>query len=182
MSNSPREKEVFRFCMLCQGEFKNNSDIEKECTNCGYVYFIAAKPSAGGIIINSKNQILLIKRNRNPFKGSLDIPAGFVDYNETSEEALVREMKEEVNLDVTNFKFWKSVVGDYDFKGVIKQYITSIFIVKVDDIQSNMVLGGSDAVDARFYDLAEINLSEVSFKSTRDLLSELQQDLNILNL
>lgn len=180
MNNSPKETEAFRFCMLCQGEFKHNSDIEKECTKCGYIYFIAAKPSAGGIILNSKNQILLIKRNRNPFKGSLDIPAGFVDYNETFEEALVREMKEEVNLDVANFKFWKSIIGDYDFKGVVKQYITSIFIMKVNDLQEKMVLGGDDAVDAKFYDLADIDLTQVSFKSTRDLLSELQRDITTI--
>jgi|GEM_PF-6872077 len=77
ITKSSREKDVFQYCMICRSDFQDNSDIEKECTTCGYVYFIAPKPSAGAIIFNSKNEVLLIRRVSSPFKGSLDIPAGF---------------------------------------------------------------------------------------------------------
>lgn len=54
------------------------------------------------IIIEYKAGIVLIKR-KNPPKGWA-IPGGFVDYNETLEEAASREAKEETNLTVDNLR------------------------------------------------------------------------------
>ena len=52
-----------------------------------------------GVIIYN-NGIVLIKRKREPFKGHYALTGGFVEYGETVEEALEREMKEETGLDV----------------------------------------------------------------------------------
>ena len=134
---SPYEIDAFKFCMLCAGNFIQKSKIELECSRCGYVYFIASKPTASGIIVNSKNQILLIKRKRNPFKGSLDIPAGFCDATETLEECLIREMKEEVNIKVKNYKYFKSSivynVSSYKFVNNISTspLLSFIFAIRI---------------------------------------------------
>ncbi len=172
---SPFEKEAFKFCPVCGGEFRTNSDIEKECTKCGYVYFIAAKPSAGGVVINELNQVLLIRRKRNPFKGTLDIPAGFCDGTETLEEALKREMKEEIGLDVKNYRYFKSYVGDYDFKGVIKRYLCAVFIVRVNS-ETDRIDAGDDAESLKFYDLTEIQEDEIKFESTKQVLNDIKSD------
>jgi 8-oxo-dGTP diphosphatase len=50
-------------------------------------------------------KIFLLKRNVEPFKGFWALVGGFVEENETPQEALSREFKEETNLDV--------VVGDF---------------------------------------------------------------------
>ena len=50
------------------------------------------------VIIKFKEGIVLIKRKNPPYGWA--VPGGFVDYGETLEEAAVREMKEETNLDV----------------------------------------------------------------------------------
>ena len=50
------------------------------------------------VIIKFKDGVVLIKRKNPPYGWA--IPGGFVDYGETLEEAAVREMKEETNLDV----------------------------------------------------------------------------------
>ena len=50
------------------------------------------------VIIKFKEGVVLIKRKNPPYGWA--IPGGFVDYGETLEEAAVREMKEETNLDV----------------------------------------------------------------------------------
>ena len=41
---------------------------------------------------------MLINRKNDPFKGSLALPGGFVDYGEDPGEAALRELKEECNL------------------------------------------------------------------------------------
>ncbi|MCP4762694.1 MAG: NUDIX hydrolase [archaeon] len=53
-----------------------------------------------GIIKLENNKIALIQRVNDPFKNRYALPGGFVDYGETVENALVREMKEETSLDV----------------------------------------------------------------------------------
>ncbi len=50
-------------------------------------------------IVEKNNKILLIKRKFEPFKGYYAFPGGFVKENETTEEAAIRELKEEANLD-----------------------------------------------------------------------------------
>ena len=44
----------------------------------------------------------MITRGRDPFKGSLAFPGGFVDYNEDPEHCVVRELKEETGVEGSN--------------------------------------------------------------------------------
>ena len=52
------------------------------------------------IIRRRDGSIVLVKRLNPPFKDSYAIPGGFVEYEETVEEAAIREAKEETGLDV----------------------------------------------------------------------------------
>lgn len=49
-----------------------------------------------------KLQILLVKRKHWPYKGMWAMPGGFVNENETINHAVIRETKEETNVDLTN--------------------------------------------------------------------------------
>ncbi|TAL47058.1 NUDIX hydrolase, partial [archaeon] len=51
-----------------------------------------------GAIIEKDGKILFTKRNHEPFKGKWALPGGHVEQNETVEDAVVREIKEETNL------------------------------------------------------------------------------------
>lgn len=55
-------------------------------------------------IILKNNLVLLIKRGAEPFKDFWALPGGFVEWNETVENAVKRETKEEVGVDVTNME------------------------------------------------------------------------------
>ncbi len=65
-----------------------------------------------GVIIYN-NGVVLIKRKNEPFKDFYALPGGFVEYGETVEEALKREMKEETGLDVRILK----LIGVYSDPG-----------------------------------------------------------------
>lgn len=54
----------------------------------------------GAVIKNSSGEILLLLRNKEPEKGCWSIPGGKVEMFETLEEAIKREVKEEVNVDI----------------------------------------------------------------------------------
>ncbi|MBT3323583.1 NUDIX hydrolase [archaeon] len=85
-------------------------------------------PTSNIIIVNDKDEICLVKRNIEPHKGRVAIPGGFVDYDETVEEAAIRESKEETGLDVELV----SILGVYSEpnRNPSKHTISTVFIAK----------------------------------------------------
>ncbi len=59
------------------------------------------KPSvAVDVIIEKDESVLFVKRKKEPFKGSLTIPGGFVNVGERVEDAAVREALKETSLNI----------------------------------------------------------------------------------
>ena len=59
------------------------------------------------IFVNDKNKILLFLRDDKPglpYRNMWDVPGGHVEENETPKECIIREMKEEINLDLKDFQ------------------------------------------------------------------------------
>ena len=82
-----------------------------------------------GAVIEDYGKILLIKRNHDPFKDFWGLPGGHIDSGETAEQAVIREVKEETNLDFIpkvfteseeNFEEIKWHASAKFFKGVWK--------------------------------------------------------------
>ena len=70
---------------------------------------------AGIILLNNKNEVLLILRDNKvniPYPGLWDIPGGHVENGETPDEAIKREMMEELEIndlgEIALFNFYKS--------------------------------------------------------------------------
>jgi 8-oxo-dGTP diphosphatase len=74
-------------------ELKNN----EKCEHCGR--FANRGISIDAVIVDNK-KILLIKRGSDPYKGFWALPGGYVEWNESTQDAVKREVKEELNLDV----------------------------------------------------------------------------------
>lgn len=66
--------------------------------NCELCRFENPKPTATAVIIRDQ-KILVAKRNEEPFKNEWDFIGGYLNKNETPEEALRREIKEELGVD-----------------------------------------------------------------------------------
>jgi 8-oxo-dGTP diphosphatase len=75
---------------------------------------------AVGIIVNSQQQILLAKRHGHLHQGGKwEFPGGKVEADETITQALVRELKEEVDLSVATSSAFMSISHDYPDKQVL---------------------------------------------------------------
>lgn len=102
-----------------------------------------------GIVVNDKREILLIRRGREPHKGTYAIPGGFIDWNETAKEAVVRELFEETGLDVDVVSF----VGYFDAlkRDAERHTVTLVFLCK--DSGTSSLRAGDDADECRWFSL-----------------------------
>lgn len=105
---------------------------------------------------DNKIKILLIKRKNEPFKDCWAFPGGFINIDESAEEAAVRELKEETGLEVSSVEQLKAYSNpDRDPR---ERVITIVFIAesKVAEVK-----GGDDAKEAAWFDIS--NLPSLAF-------------------
>lgn len=126
----------FRYCPHCGKSQIHALGVKKfQCTACGFVYFHNTASAVAGILWK-ENAILLARRAKKPGQGLLDFPGGFVDFEETLEQALIREIKEELNLDIEKFWYFTSVPNTYIYEGVIYYTSDAFFTCKIKDWNS----------------------------------------------
>src|SRR3712207_6659952 len=95
-------KSVSKFsCPKCGARSLNQlSEKEFVCEreDCQFTAFKNAAAAVAAIIELNDDTIIMTRRDREPGKGKLDLPGGFVDADETLEQSLQREVKEELSL------------------------------------------------------------------------------------
>ena len=78
-------------------------------------------------VIVKDESILATQRGYGEFKGKWEFPGGKIQDNETKEEALIREIKEELNADINVVKYLTTVEYDYpNFHLIMHTYICSL--------------------------------------------------------
>ncbi len=156
--------ENFDYCPKC-GEKTQAGDRRRiACSACGFVFYFNAASAVAGII-QKDDTILLTIRGKEPEKGKLDLPGGFVDHEETAEEALQREIREELNIEVTDIQFFGSFPNQYLYKEITYPVLDLIFTCRAVNWQD--VKSQDDVADFGFYQKEEININEFAFPSTR---------------
>ena len=124
----------FNCCPACgSSDIIFDKDKKFICRDCSFTYYhnVAA---AVGAILEYYNKIVLIKRAKEPGKGKLDLPGGFVDPRESAEEAVIREVKEELKIDIKEPKYLGSYPNIYKYEGVLYHTCDLFFYCKIDDL------------------------------------------------
>lgn len=162
----------YRYCLRCGAETKNKNNTCK-CESCGYIFYINPNPTASALIL-SGTEILLTTRAVDPYKGTLDIPGGFVELNETFEDAVKREVREELDVEVRDLEYFNSLSDRYLFSGVDNYVLNVNFKVSVD---SEDFKPADDISDVAYYSLDRIDLRKIAFPSVVKVLELLALDL-----
>ena len=106
---------------------------------------------------NEKTQVLLIKRGSEPCKDMWALPGGFMNIDESAEEAAIRELKEETGIDVKEV----TQVGAYSKveRDPRERVITIAFYTVIDNPVK--AVGQDDAKQAEWFTLD--NLPTLAF-------------------
>jgi len=116
------------------------------------------------------DELLLIRRGNPPFQGYWSVPGGKVNWGEPLEDALKREIREELQVEVEVEKLAGIVESIIEENGEVKyHYILIDYFCR---ISSGSPKASSDAVEVRWVPLSEIQRLEVTpslIKLLRDL-------------
>ncbi|MPQ46499.1 NUDIX domain-containing protein [Marinifilum sp. N1E240] len=164
-------ENVIAFCPKCgSANFKYREDNSFLCENCNFHLYINSAAAVAALIVNDDGEILLTKRAIEPQKGMLDLPGGFVDVMETAENAVSREIKEELNLDVKSMKYFMSFPNEYIFGGISVFTIDLAFACSV--INYNKIHAKDDISAFKFYKFSEIDFDNVCSGSIPIIIRE----------
>ena len=117
------------------------------------------------------DEVLLIQRGNEPWKGAWAVPGGFVDYGEDPTDAVIRELEEETGLK-------GEIVRLLDAKGdpardPRKHIVSIVYLIEAEGVP----VGADDAADARFWPIdlvldGELPIAGDHMEILRDWLSE----------
>lgn len=68
------------------------------CDKCGHITYPSPAPAVDAVLFNDSGEVLLGIRAREPKKGFLNLPGGFISIEETMEQAIDRELLEELDM------------------------------------------------------------------------------------
>ena len=166
--------EAKTFCPYCGEKVIEKSFGERNhcyCQKCDIIHYENPLPAVAALVLNQKDQLLLVKRSVEPAKGKWCLPGGFIEIDESIEEAVLRELEEETGIK-------GEIEGLIDFfsqKGLHYRAIL-IFGYKV-KMLGGEVKAGDDAQDAVFFSLD--TLPPVAFLSHQRLIEKGLSDIGI---
>ena len=158
--------EKFKFCPVCgSANWAEHNFKSKACGDCGFVYYANPSTATAAFILNSRNEMLVARRGKEPAQGPLDLVGGFVDMDETIEEGMRREILEETGLEVDAVRYLFSTPNQYLYSGMYIHTLDADFVVRVaDDVKPK---AADDAADCLWIPVEDVDPAEFGLTSIR---------------
>ena len=150
-----------QFCGRCGTQtFSRTNERAKECPNCGLISYPRISPAI--IVLVQRGERLLLARSLRHPSNMYSVLAGFVEPGETLEEAVVREIREEVGLEIINLRYFGSQPWPYP---------NSLMIAFTCEYASGeIVLAADEMADAGWYHIDQMPRIPPSISIARQLI------------
>ena len=171
----------FNMCPMCGSKSITNPGNRKwKCIDCGFELYKNIAAAVGVIIEDKYYNVLFEVRAKEPRKGFVALPGGFVDADESAENAIIRECKEEMGIEVTEPKFVCTNPNTYPFNNVEYKTCDIFFTVSlpshfdtIDDYIKTLHAQESEVVGFKSYrveTLSDIDNIPLAFDSAKKTL------------
>ena len=147
----------------------------KHCEACGFTYYFNPSAATVALIVNERGEWLCVRRAKNPAKGTLDLPGGFVDNSENAEQGMVREIQEETGLVISadDVKYMFSIPNVYHYSGMDIHTLDFFFLCHV--AEDAEVKADDDAAELTWLPLREIYVERFGLRSIREAVHRFLQ-------
>ena len=157
--------DSFVHCPRCaRASLARHGERALRCADCGFLCYFNCAAAVAALLLH-QGRLVLGVRAREPRKGMLDLPGGFVEFGETAEDALRREVMEELNLEIARPAYLGSAPNDYAYAGILYKTTDLLFVCDMDDISA--IRAGDDVADYRLADPRGIDPQSLAFPSAR---------------
>ena len=157
------------FCPQCGTALETRivgGDRERPvCPGCGFVFYINPLVAVG-VLVEQDGKVALVRRGVEPGRGYWGLPAGYIEADESAEEAAARETFEEAHLEV-------ELDGLLDAFSYGMGHDRGVLLVYAAHVVSGEIAAGDDAVDAGWFGPDE--LPEIAFRTHRSVLRQWRQ-------
>ncbi len=174
-------KNDFKFCPQCASvKIENCNNIKWKCPDCGFVLYSNVAAAVGVIIQDKQKNVLFEMRAKEPRKGFLCLPGGFVDRDETAENAIIRECREEIGVNIDKVRFLCTFPNTYPYKEIEYKTCDIFFIAdlparfaSIDEFIGSLTAEESEVLgfcSRRVESLADVMELPLAFDSARETL------------
>lgn len=166
MTHAVTRPGLHPYCPRCGAERMNQqSEQLVVCRACGLELFFNPCAAVAAIVLDANDRVPLVRRDHEPARGKLAFPGGYVDDDETAEQALRRELAEETGLKVDTLTYLSSHPNTYPFAGVIYRTLDQFFVTRISDFSAAQPLDGVDRIVAAARN--ELDATDLAFDSMR---------------
>ena len=114
-------KNDFKLCPMCGSKKIECINNRKwKCPDCGFDLYNNVAAAVGIVIYDKEKNVLFEVRAKEPRKGYAALPGGFIDFDESAEEAIYRECREElgVEIELKDIQYLFSFPNTYAYKNI----------------------------------------------------------------
>ncbi len=164
-------QQEINFCSRCGAKIddknrQNDHVVSHICKNCDAVYYDNPKIIVLSLV-EFNGKILLCKRAIKPRLGFWALPGGYMEKNETVEDAARRETKEETGVEVNKLHLYTLVNCPK---------INQVYFVFRGNVDSEYTQIGEESLDAQFYAECDIPWDTLSYKLMNQVLDWFFED------
>lgn len=166
------------FCRRCGGALTHQQAHIYKCVN-DHTLYANASPAVGIFLVNERDEVLVAIRGIEPGKGRFDSPGGYLDGSETLEQAIAREVQEEIGISPASYdppQFIMSGIDLYDFAGETVNVVSSMFWARFHtDLKFN---AQDDVASVTLIRLIDLNPADFYFPAVRQGAEQLKEMLS----
>lgn len=170
MSCMERNLASFRYCPRCgSGNFGFEGEKLLKCRDCSFEFYLNAAAAVAGLILDQEGRLLVTVRDKEPAKGMCDLPGGFIDFGESAEDGLRREIREELGLEVLSAEYLCSAPNTYEYKGICYYTVDMAYVCQVED--ASQAKAHTEVAGILWEKPEEIDPAKFGFASMRGILA-----------